>query len=224
MCASRLYTLVLVLQPQRVLLGMKKRGFGAGRWNGFGGKVHEGETIEDGAKRSGVGRERGPEEDDPKSIPRDQVQRRLESWLVSAGGQGCLPSSGKEARGACGLMRSSEQGRPERDLLGRELQEESGLTVDALHKVGQITFEFVGDPELMDVHVFCTDRVQGTPVESDEMRPQWFRLDQIPFGDMWPDDSYWFPLLLQRKKFRGYFRFQGQDTILDYTLHEVDAV
>uniref|UniRef100_A0AAA9TBL4 Oxidized purine nucleoside triphosphate hydrolase n=1 Tax=Bos taurus TaxID=9913 RepID=A0AAA9TBL4_BOVIN len=175
MCASRLYTLVLVLQPQRVLLGMKKRGFGAGRWNGFGGKVHEGETIEDGAKR--------------------------------------------------------------------ELQEESGLTVDALHKVGQITFEFVGDPELMDVHVFCTDRVQGTPVESDEsqaeiragvgdsafsspaeMRPQWFRLDQIPFGDMWPDDSYWFPLLLQRKKFRGYFRFQGQDTILDYTLHEVDAV
>lgn len=57
-----------------------------------------------------------------------------------------------------------------------------------------------------------------------EMRPQWFQLDQIPFGDMWPDDSYWFPLLLQRKKFRGYFRFQGQDTILDYTLHEVDAV
>ena len=23
----------------RILLGMKKRGFGAGRWNGFGGKV-----------------------------------------------------------------------------------------------------------------------------------------------------------------------------------------
>lgn len=39
--------------------------------------------------------------------------------------------------------------------------------MDALHKVGQITFEFVGDPELMDVHVFCTDSVQGTPVESD---------------------------------------------------------
>ena len=51
MGASRLYTLVLVVQPERVLLGMKKRGFGAGRWNGFGGKVEEGETIEDGAKR-----------------------------------------------------------------------------------------------------------------------------------------------------------------------------
>lgn len=51
MRASRLYTLVLVVQPERILLGMKKRGFGAGRWNGFGGKVEEGETIEDGAKR-----------------------------------------------------------------------------------------------------------------------------------------------------------------------------
>jgi 8-oxo-dGTP diphosphatase/2-hydroxy-dATP diphosphatase len=30
---------------------MKKRGFGAGRWNGFGGKVVEGETVEDGARR-----------------------------------------------------------------------------------------------------------------------------------------------------------------------------
>ncbi|XP_078221898.1 uncharacterized protein LOC118150622 [Callithrix jacchus] len=51
MGASRLSTLVLVLQPQQVLLGMKKRGFGAGRWNGFGGKVQEGETTEEGAKR-----------------------------------------------------------------------------------------------------------------------------------------------------------------------------
>ncbi|XP_030880345.1 7,8-dihydro-8-oxoguanine triphosphatase isoform X2 [Leptonychotes weddellii] len=103
MGATRLYTLVLVLQPQRVLLGMKKRGFGAGRWNGFRGKVQDGETIEDGAKR--------------------------------------------------------------------ELQEESGLTVDALHKVGHIVFEFMGEPELMDVHIFCTDSVQGTPVESDVTQP-----------------------------------------------------
>ena len=49
----------------------------------------------------------------------------------------------------------------------RELQEESGLTVDVLHKVGQIVFEFAGDPELMDVHIFRTDSVQGTPEESD---------------------------------------------------------
>ncbi|MEK7519861.1 MAG: 8-oxo-dGTP diphosphatase [Patescibacteria group bacterium] len=35
----------------RILLGLKKRGFGAGRWNGFGGKVEAGETIEDATRR-----------------------------------------------------------------------------------------------------------------------------------------------------------------------------
>lgn len=30
---------------------MKKRGFGAGKWNGPGGKVRDGETIEDACKR-----------------------------------------------------------------------------------------------------------------------------------------------------------------------------
>uniref|UniRef100_A0A8D0BPK8 Oxidized purine nucleoside triphosphate hydrolase n=1 Tax=Salvator merianae TaxID=96440 RepID=A0A8D0BPK8_SALMN len=153
---AELFTLVLVVQPQRVLLGMKKRGFGAGRWNGFGGKVQPGETIEQAAER--------------------------------------------------------------------ELQEESGLTVDSLQKTGQITFEFVGNSELMEVHIFRADSFHGDPVESEEMRPQWFELDRIPFKTMWPDDHYWFPLLLQKKLFRGYFKFQGQDTILEYTLQEVEKI
>uniref|UniRef100_A0A8D0GAX5 Uncharacterized protein n=1 Tax=Sphenodon punctatus TaxID=8508 RepID=A0A8D0GAX5_SPHPU len=56
------------------------------------------------------------------------------------------------------------------------------------------------------------------------MRPQWFQLDQVPFTHMWPDDSYWFPLLLQKKLFFGYFKFQGQDTILEYALREVEKI
>lgn len=51
MFTKKLLTLVLVVEPRRVLLGMKKRGFGAGKWNGFGGKVQTGETIEQGARR-----------------------------------------------------------------------------------------------------------------------------------------------------------------------------
>ncbi len=47
----KLLTLVLVCQEDNVLLGLKKRGFGVGRWNGFGGKVEAGETIEQAAKR-----------------------------------------------------------------------------------------------------------------------------------------------------------------------------
>ncbi|XP_030066960.1 oxidized purine nucleoside triphosphate hydrolase [Microcaecilia unicolor] len=156
MLTSKLFTLVLVVEPQRILLGLKKRGFGLGRWNGFGGKVQPEETIEQAAKR--------------------------------------------------------------------ELWEESGLTVDTLQKVGQIKFEFVGSTELMDVHIFRADSFHGEPTESDEMRPRWFQLDQVPFDQMWPDDVYWFPLMLQNKKFLGYFKFQGHDTILEYTLEETEGL
>ncbi len=47
----KILTLCLVHQPPRILLGLKKRGFGMGKWNGFGGKVEPGETLEEAAKR-----------------------------------------------------------------------------------------------------------------------------------------------------------------------------
>ncbi|XP_008327489.1 oxidized purine nucleoside triphosphate hydrolase [Cynoglossus semilaevis] len=156
MLSSKLLTLVLVVQPGRVLLGMKKRGFGAGRWNGFGGKVQPGETIEEAARR--------------------------------------------------------------------ELLEESGLTVNTLEKIGNLKFEMVDDKELLDVHVFRTDSYNGEPTESEEMRPQWFGWDQIPFSQMWPDDILWFPMMLQKKKFVGYFKFQDHNVILSSTLKEVEEL
>lgn len=48
---KRLLTLVLLLDGKRILLGMKKRSFGAGRWNGFGGKLELGESIDAAARR-----------------------------------------------------------------------------------------------------------------------------------------------------------------------------
>ncbi|XP_075035652.1 oxidized purine nucleoside triphosphate hydrolase isoform X2 [Mixophyes fleayi] len=156
MFTSKLLTLVMVVQPQRILLGMKKRGFGAGRWNGFGGKVQNGETIEEAAKR--------------------------------------------------------------------ELWEESGLTVDTLQKMGQIKFEFVGSTELLDVHVFRADEFKGEPSESEEMRPQWFQLEDIPYDGMWPDDIIWLPLLLKGKKFLAYFKFEGHDKILNYSMEQVEDI
>lgn len=51
----------------------------------------------------------------------------------------------------------------------RELHEESGLTVDALEKVGNIKFEFVGETQLLDVHIFRADTYNGQPTESEGM-------------------------------------------------------
>lgn len=38
-------TVIYVIQNDKILLGYKKRGFGMGKWNGFGGKVEPNETI-----------------------------------------------------------------------------------------------------------------------------------------------------------------------------------
>ncbi len=47
-------TLMLLVRPGEILLAMKKRGFGKGRWNGVGGKPDVGEKIEDAAIRETV--------------------------------------------------------------------------------------------------------------------------------------------------------------------------
>ncbi|HSH31872.1 MAG TPA: 8-oxo-dGTP diphosphatase [Candidatus Saccharimonadales bacterium] len=44
-------SLCFLVRPNRVLLAMKKRGFGQGFWNGVGGKVNAGEAIETAAIR-----------------------------------------------------------------------------------------------------------------------------------------------------------------------------
>ncbi len=48
---NKVLTSVFIRDSGQVLLGLKKRGFGVGFWNGFGGKVEKGETIEEGARR-----------------------------------------------------------------------------------------------------------------------------------------------------------------------------
>eukprot|EP01065_Artemidia_motanka_P001138 TRINITY_DN10537_c0_g1_i1.p1 TRINITY_DN10537_c0_g1~~TRINITY_DN10537_c0_g1_i1.p1 ORF type:complete len:214 (+),score=68.31 TRINITY_DN10537_c0_g1_i1:70-642(+) len=48
----QVYTLLFVRKDGRLLMGRKARGFGTGKWNGFGGKVDRGkETIDEAALR-----------------------------------------------------------------------------------------------------------------------------------------------------------------------------
>lgn len=44
-------TLVMLRRPGKILLARGKKGVSKGFWNGYGGKVDEGETIEEGAVR-----------------------------------------------------------------------------------------------------------------------------------------------------------------------------
>lgn len=47
----RKVTLVFLVNNDKVLLAMKKRGFGKDRWNGVGGKLKENETVREAATR-----------------------------------------------------------------------------------------------------------------------------------------------------------------------------
>ncbi|KAL4719011.1 hypothetical protein ACJJTC_019471 [Scirpophaga incertulas] len=48
---KKLFTLVFIRNETSILLGLKKRGFGVNKWNGFGGKVEPNEQIIDAAVR-----------------------------------------------------------------------------------------------------------------------------------------------------------------------------
>ncbi|HEU5121620.1 MAG TPA: NUDIX domain-containing protein, partial [Candidatus Saccharimonadales bacterium] len=43
---EKVCTLLFLKKDNRILLAMKKRGFGAGRYNGIGGKIEAGESVE----------------------------------------------------------------------------------------------------------------------------------------------------------------------------------
>lgn len=48
---KKIATLCFLLREGEVLLGLKKEGWGAGKWSSIGGKVEEGETLLSGAVR-----------------------------------------------------------------------------------------------------------------------------------------------------------------------------
>lgn len=51
----------------------------------------------------------------------------------------------------------------------RELREESGIVVSPanLEQVGMIDFEFVGDPVILEVHVFTSAKYEGQHFETE---------------------------------------------------------
>ena len=58
--------------------------------------------------------------------------------------------------------------------------------------------------------VFTADGCEGEPHETEEAIPIWTPLAQIPYDEMWADDRLWFPFLLEEKRFRGRFLFDGE--------------
>lgn len=141
-------TLLFLRTETQLLLAMKKRGFGQGKWNGVGGKAEAGETPEQAAIR--------------------------------------------------------------------ECQEEISVTPTNLQLVGALHFFDLPDVEHY-CHVFVATKWEGEPCETEEMRPQWFDISDIPYDTMWPDDRLWLPELLQGNTFQGKVVIK-EDKIIEWQL------
>ncbi len=151
-------TLLFLRRGDQILLAMKKRGFGVGRWNGVGGKLEPGETIE--------------------------------------------------------------------QALVREAEEEIGATPTSYWRVAELDFAQdaeTDDPWHMYVYAYLCDEWAGEPVESDEMAPQWYALDAIPYATMWQDDEHWLPLVLAGRAVIGRFTFDDEDRLLTHAVKQMDA-
>ncbi len=113
-----------------------------------------------------------------------------------------------------------DHGEAPRDAAVREVQEELKVTPLDVRSCGELSFQFV-DGYAIHAHVFAAEDCDGEPQETDEATPLWVPVDAIPYDQMWEDDPYWMPLMLERRLFRGRFLFDG-DTMLGHRL-VVDA-
>jgi 8-oxo-dGTP pyrophosphatase MutT (NUDIX family) len=146
-------TLCLLIRgdpPEQVLLGLKKQGFGPGKWGGFGGKIETGETATGAAIR--------------------------------------------------------------------ELEEEAGVRIaeGSLQLLGLLTFVFPAKPAWNQVvYVFVATEWEGTPVESTEMDPAWFAINDIHYDQMWQDGIHWLPRILAGERILGHFTFKDDNETVD---------
>jgi 8-oxo-dGTP diphosphatase len=102
-----------------------------------------------------------------------------------------------------------DEGESPEEAARREVLEETGLTVINLEKMGFLEFFFGPGKSNPDwtAEVFVTSDFSGDQHESREGRLEWFSREELPIDQMWEDDRYWLPLLVEGSKFNGRFEF-----------------
>ena len=130
--------------------------------------------------------------------------------------------------GVGGKIDSAKGDRNVVDAAIRESEEEIGVKINDLEKVAllKIRFPYISKEENwdQDVHVFLAKLWEGEPVESEEMLPKWFKVQEIPFNKMWDDDKIWLPQVLSGKKLKADFIFKQGEIIDKHKVKIVESV
>ena len=151
---TRHLTLMILKRNGKLLMGIKKRGFGMGKINCVGGKVEAGELPRDGAIR--------------------------------------------------------------------ETFEEIGIRVKQCDYMGQIVFRdlyFKGVPETNIMHIYLSEDFDGEPIETDEIKPEWFPINDLPYNKMWGDDEHWMPEVLRGNKVDAFFHYNEKNEFDDFKVN-----
>ncbi len=118
-----------------------------------------------------------------------------------------------------------EEGETIAEARVREAVVESGIKFESFNKIAELSFYFPHNSSWdQKVHVYFCDVWQGEPTESEEMKPQWFLPDVLPFDLMWPDDRYWVPEVLAGKLVKARFVFGEGDIVQDQDVWSVDML
>ena len=129
-----------------LLLGLKKAGFGAGKYAGIGGKVEADESVETAVLREVI-------EEISVHIPENQLQN-----------------------------------------------------------MGRVQFFFPAKPAWNhDVAIFRAEQWVGIPQESNEIKPVWFQIGEIPYDQMWQDAPHWLPFVLEGKQIRATITYRDDN-------------
>jgi hypothetical protein len=62
------------------------------------------------------------------------------------------------------------------------------------------------------MNIFEVTDYDGEPEETDEMRPQWFKKNEVPYHEMWPNDREWLQMFFEGKDFSGEVLFSSKET------------
>ncbi len=107
----------------------------------------------------------------------------------------------------------------------RETREEIGVEVDEndLREVAVLDFFFENNKEWnQKAIVFFLEKWKGEPLETEEMKPEWFSVDEIPYGKMWIDDIHWLPRVLAGEKLDASFTFDKTgEKVLNMEIRQV---